>query len=82
MKKRIVISAFLAIIGLISLMAVTSSKSDLGTVQSYGFSKEVTVTDHVAEPDKMELELDVAQDGDYVFRAEWAPSKEGLTLKW
>ncbi|MBQ8326608.1 MAG: hypothetical protein IJX86_06010 [Lachnospiraceae bacterium] len=79
MKKRIVIGSLLVIIVLISVMVVTLGKSDLGTVCSQSFSMEVAVTDYVADPDTFETEIVIEKEGDYVFRAEWAPSEEGLT---
>lgn len=82
MKKKVIIVSTAVILLLILLMgivinaATNDSKGQVVTQMS--FTKEISVVDHVAQPEEASYEIEIEDAGDYVFYGKWEADAEGL----
>lgn len=79
MKKRtkIIIGAVMALLALATLMVVIIMTDK--NVMEMGFTKEITVVNHVPSEEQSEYEIEISKDGGYTFHAVWEENSLGLT---
>lgn len=82
MKKKMIIGSIVVSIFLMILMGLTIKAAVSGensqVVAQMNFTREISVTEHVAQPEEASYEIQIENAGDYIFYGKWESNAEGL----
>lgn len=82
MKKKVIIGSIVVSVILVILMGITINAAMNGesgqVVAQMNFTKEISVAEHVAQPEEASYEIEIENAGDYILYGKWEADAEGL----